>query len=117
MVEIQQIPGRPGVTTTGYIHLSLNGQGASAHYNAVSKDRESGASISVTSPSISKPEDVQNQTIPPTFTPEHIRPLPKAPARQQSTRGRKKSKSAILTDNPEKTAFEEEFRNSKSNKI
>ena len=116
VVEIQQIPGRPGVTTTGCIHLSLNGQGACAHFNAVSKHRESGASISVTSPSISKPDDVPNQTIPPTFTPEHIRPLPKAPARQQSTRGRKKRKSAILTDTPEKTALEEEFRNSKSKK-
>ena len=51
LVEIQQIPCKPGVTTTGCIHLSLNGQGAGAHYNAVSKHRESGASISVTSPS------------------------------------------------------------------
>ena len=53
--------------------------------------------------------------IPKTFTPEHIRPFPKAPARRQTTKGRKRLKRAILTDTPEKTALEEEFRNSTDN--
>ena len=116
VIEIQQSPGGPGVHTTGCIHLALNGEGAGAHYNAVSIRRESEEPAAVASPSTSKPEEVQNQATPPTFTPEHIRPLPKAPPRQQSTRGRKKRKSAILTDTPEKTALEEEFKNSKSKK-
>lgn len=43
------------------------------------------------------------------FSPESIRPYPKAGPRLQSNRGRKKRKTAILTDTPEKQAIEEEY--------
>ena len=111
VTEIKQPPGRPGVAAAGFIHIALHGDGVGAHYNAVSKymnDQEEPATESVAS---TRPEEVPIQ-IPKTFTPEHIRPFPKAPARQQTTRGRKRRKSAILTDTPEKSALEEEFRNS-----
>lgn len=41
------------------------------------------------------------------FSPEHIRPYPKAPPRK-SNAGRKKRKTVILTDTPEKNALEEQ---------
>ena len=43
------------------------------------------------------------------FSPEAVRPLPKAAPRSKSNRGRKR-KCAILTDTPEKTALEEEAK-------
>ncbi|XP_041982716.1 uncharacterized protein LOC121735820 [Aricia agestis] len=39
------------------------------------------------------------------FSPDVVRPLPEAPPRKNSTRGRKKGKSAIYTDTPEKEAI------------
>ncbi|XP_022837006.1 uncharacterized protein LOC111364393, partial [Spodoptera litura] len=43
------------------------------------------------------------------FSPEAVRPLPKAAPRSKSNRGRKR-KCAILTDTPEKSALEEEAK-------
>ncbi|KAL0858974.1 hypothetical protein ABMA27_010833 [Loxostege sticticalis] len=43
-----------------------------------------------------------------TFSPEGIRPLPKAPPRKSTTKGRKKRKSAIWTDTPEKESIRKE---------
>ena len=42
------------------------------------------------------------------FSPELVRPLPKANPRSQQTKGRTKSKCAILTDTPEEEAMERE---------
>lgn len=42
------------------------------------------------------------------FSPAFVRPLPKAEQRKQTLKGRKKRKSAVLTDTPEKDALEEE---------
>lgn len=42
------------------------------------------------------------------FSPDVVRPLPKAPPRKNSNRGRKKGKSAIYTDTPEKEAIRQE---------
>ncbi|XP_026826563.1 uncharacterized protein LOC113562203 [Ooceraea biroi] len=47
------------------------------------------------------------------FSPEDIRPFPRAGLRLQTNRGRKRRKTAILTDTPEKMATEEEFNNRK----
>ena len=53
----------------------------------------------------------------PNFSPETIRPFPKADPRQNTRKGRKKRKSAILTDTPEKLAIEEEFKNRKAKQV
>lgn len=101
MTEIKQPPGRPGV-------VALHGDGVGAPYNAVSmcthaEGRNTDSSTST------KPEEVPVQ-MPKTFSPEHVRPFPKAPPRQQTNKGRKKRESAILTDTPEKNALEEEVK-------
>lgn len=43
------------------------------------------------------------------FSPEEVRPFPKAPPRKTSNRGRKTRKSAIYTDTPEKEAIRNEY--------
>lgn len=43
------------------------------------------------------------------FSPEQIRPFPKAPPRKISNIGRKTRKSAIYTDTPEKEAIRNEY--------
>lgn len=42
------------------------------------------------------------------FSPEFVKPFPKSARKDKPSRGRKKRKSAILTDTPEKEALEEE---------
>ena len=42
------------------------------------------------------------------FSPVSIRPFPKAGARKETKKGRKKRSTAILTDTPVKQALEEE---------
>lgn len=42
------------------------------------------------------------------FSPDFVRPLPRAEQRKSTLKGRKKRKSAALTDTPEKYALEEE---------
>jgi hypothetical protein len=49
------------------------------------------------------------------FSPETVRPFPKAPPRK-AQKGRKRRKSTILTDTPEKMALEEEKKRARSNK-
>lgn len=49
-------------------------------------------------------------------TPEEVRPLEKAGPRKESSRGRKKRKSAILTDSPVKEQLRSEQLNSKKRK-
>lgn len=50
-------------------------------------------------------------------SPEDTRPFQKAAPRKESNKGRKKRKSAILTDTPVKSALEEEQRLAKDKKI
>ncbi|XP_045445765.1 uncharacterized protein LOC123653829 [Melitaea cinxia] len=45
------------------------------------------------------------------FSPEIVRPLPKAPARKLTNRGRKTRKSTIYTDTPEKEEIRKEHEN------
>ena len=52
----------------------------------------------------SKPTSNQSE-----FTPETVRPYPKAPPRKVGSRGRKIKKSAIYTDTPEKEAVRKEY--------
>lgn len=44
------------------------------------------------------------------FSPEQVRPLPKAPPRKTSNRGRKTRQSTVYTDTPEKAVIEEEAK-------
>ena len=110
VTEIKQHPGRPGVIAAGFIHIALHGDGVGAHYNAVSMCTHAQEENKDSSTS-TKPEEVLVQ-MPKTFTPEHVRPFPKAPSRQQTNKGRKKRKSSILTDTPEKNALQEEVKKS-----
>ena len=50
------------------------------------------------------------------FSPLKSHPLPKAPPRKQPTKGRKKRRSAILTDTPERNALAEESASKKTKK-
>lgn len=43
------------------------------------------------------------------ISPEVVRPFPKAPARSENYRGRRKDRSKILTETPEKEALEQEM--------
>lgn len=56
------------------------------------------------------PSGLQSPSIHLAFSPEAVRPFPKAGPRQNTRKGRKRRKSAILTDTPEKSAIEEEQR-------
>lgn len=51
------------------------------------------------------------------LSPEQVRPFPKAGPRQSTTKGRKKRKSAILTDTPIKKALEQEKESIKEKKL
>jgi hypothetical protein len=51
-----------------------------------------------------------NSSQPFNFTPKDLRPLPQAGPRNITNKGRKKRKTAILTDTPEKNAIEEEYQ-------
>lgn len=63
------------------------------------------------------PNNVVIQATSSTFSPEAIKPLPKAPPRSCVTTKRRIRKSAILTDTPEKNALaEEKARKVKSNR-
>lgn len=79
--------------------------------------------------SVSFPEPSNNklsmepepQTIPTTvddvtFSPELVKPFPKAPPRLSTTSRRRKRKTAVLTDTPEKNALAEEQANKKRKK-
>ena len=50
-------------------------------------------------------------------TPESVRPYPKAEARKTTRKGRKKRKSAILTDTPVKEALRIEQEAAKAKKL
>jgi len=66
----------------------------------------SGASVATT------PKQVAENQVGNIFSPKDILPFPKAPPRSSNLaiRGRKRAKSRILTETPEKAKIEEEFR-------
>ena len=95
-------PGRQGVVFRGDIYLVLTGSDGGAHYNGVRKlESTANSNNNIPHDLTDQPEEV--------FSPEAIRPFPKAAPRKR-TGGRKKRKSAILTDTPEKNAIEEEMK-------
>lgn len=52
---------------------------------------------------------IPSTSIPAVFSPEEIRPFPKAPPRKTTNRGRKTRKSTIYTDTPEKEEIRKEY--------
>ena len=93
-------PGRPDVIFRCDIYLVLSGTGGGAHYSGVRKIEAAADST------IDTPNELRSK--PEVFSPETLRPYPKAAPRKK-TGGRKKRKSAILTDTPEKNAIEKEM--------
>lgn len=92
--EIKLTPGRKEVLPTQSISLVRKGEGAAAHYSALI-------------PHLQNQSPAQSCSA--TFSPESVLPHPKAPPRKnQTSKGRRKRKSAILTDTPVKKALEEE---------
>ncbi|KAK7115761.1 hypothetical protein V1264_001577 [Littorina saxatilis] len=129
-------PGRPGVNAAGTVRFQMTGEGLGAHYNpvvpcqeptnqtasAVHRDsdvqpdaRDSQVTHSASAKRSQKPQqDYTPMTNTPTkpttsnFSAFHVRPFPKAAPRQMASKGRKRRKSAILTDTPEKQRLSEE---------
>lgn len=56
-------------------------------------------------------DNIMTSSTPLLFSPEAVRPLPKAPPRKLTNRGRKTRKSTIYTDTPEKEKIREEHEN------
>lgn len=68
----------------------------------------------------SSPKSKEVQILPPckkNFTPEQIRPLPKADFSKPKHVGRQKGKTAILTDTPEKMLIEQRLANKKTKTV
>jgi hypothetical protein len=78
------------------------------HHSETTQDRNPKDVIELAESEISDvpgPSDVNN------FSPVLLRPFPKAGPRQETNKGRRKRKTCILTDTPEKKAIEEEYNN------
>lgn len=60
---------------------------------------------------LNQTENIATSSTPLLFSPEIVRPLPKAPARKLTNRGRKTRKSTIYTDTPEKEEIRKEHEN------
>jgi len=99
-------PGREGVMFRGDIHIAQNGENGGSHYNCVGRcdGRTVNAADIERTPGKESRENGKAQ-----FSPEDVRPYPKAPPRK-GTAKRKKRRTAILTDTPEKALIEEEFQ-------
>ena len=98
-------PGREGVLFRGDIHIAKAGVNGNAHYNCIgllTHQENTDHNMNI---------ETQETTCTdiPQFSPEHIRPHPKAPPREGKARNRKR-KTAILTDTPEKDAIEDALR-------
>jgi hypothetical protein len=63
-----------------------------------------------TSDVFSPPPETPDMPSKAVFSPERLKPHPKAPPRSATTKGRKRRKTAILTDTPEKEMLQEEKR-------
>ena len=99
LADICHSPGRPGVTSNHVVRLVRMGEGLNSHYASIATEETRPAPLSIES-----------------FTPELIRPQPKAPTRKSSRKGRKRRKTAILTNSPEKALLEDEQNQRKMHK-
>ena len=90
----------------GDIYLGLSTNEVDSHYNWLKK----------TSTPVIDSVQQGNDTVVQRFSPETIRPNPKAPPRKQAANRQKKRKTAILTDTPEKSEIERQSHAKKSDK-
>ena len=113
VTELDVKPSRTGVVSIGNIYLALCGAGLAAHYNVI-VSMLSETSIRANVPPPLSTTDAENTASSATaaqsneFSPEHVRPFPKARPRKATNKGRKKRKTTILTDTPEKLLLEKE---------
>jgi hypothetical protein len=97
VVEIEHRPRLVDDEPRGRIELALRGSGIAAHYDAV-VDVSKTRLIHL---------NAANE-----FSPETVRPHPKAHSNKKTRKGRKRRSAAILTDTPVKSALEIEQRKS-----
>ena len=96
-MEIHHPPGHPSTASNHKIYLVRVGQDAGSHYSALIQEAD-------------QPERVNPDFVKITlhFSPELVKPHPKAAPRKQRKNQTRRRKAAILTDTPEKQALEME---------
>ena len=94
-MEIHYPPGHPSTASTHNIYLV--GQDAGSHYSALIQAADESERVN---------PDFVNLTL--HFSPELLKPHPKAAPRKQRKNQTRRRKTAILTDTPEKQALEKE---------
>ena len=114
------------VTTAEETSMPVEENSSNLQQTNVSKDSSMNKDDSFAIPSTSKDSIASIDDLPQEsmssgassnkLNPFLVSPLPKAGERKQSSRGRKRRKTAILTDTPEKNALEDEKRSSKNKK-
>lgn len=93
----------------------LGNNGAHQESSALATNRVSPSYVTLTKPPKRSNVNVQQSSPKPStstqfvFSPEEVRPYPKAPPRKTAVRGRKTKRSAIYTDSPEKEAIRKEY--------
>ena len=113
VIQIIILPSRPGVQVERTIYLTLQGSALASHYNAAVKKENQSATILKDATNLNKTTDENGGRGP--FSPEIVMPHPKAPERTQLSR-RKRRRSSILTDSPERKKIKEQQENRKSKK-
>ena len=96
-MEIHHTPGRSSTASNHKVHLVRVGQDAGSHYSALIEAADQSERVD--------PAFV-NLTL--HFSPELVKPHPKAAPQKQRKNQTRKRKAAILTDTPEKQALEKE---------
>ena len=96
-MEIHHPPGRPSTASNHKIHLVRVGQDAGSHYSALIQAADQSERVN---------PDFVNLTL--HFSPELVKPHPKAAPRKQRKNQTRRRKAAMLTDTPEKQTLEKE---------
>ena len=96
-MEIHHPPGRPSTASNHKIHLVRVGQDAGSHYSVLIQAADQSERVN---------PDFVNLTL--HFSPELVKPHPKAAPQKQRKNQTRRRKAAILTDTPEKQTLEKE---------
>ena len=96
-MEIHHPPGCPSTASKNKVHLARVGQDAGSHYSALIQAADQSERVD---------PDFVNLTL--HFSPELVKPHPKAAYQKQRKNQTRKKKAAIFTDTPEKQALEKE---------
>lgn len=93
-IELQQpMQDQPGTSAAGYVGQPGPSTAVSTEQHDIDDSNKENRSVT---------------SVPEAFSPETVRPYPKAGPRKICTAGRRKRKAAILTDTPEKNALQVE---------